>query len=37
MIDNDIVKEVLIESYENLDRLERELVELEKHGETERR
>ncbi len=32
MSDNDIVKEFLIESYENLDRLDRELVELEKHG-----
>ncbi len=32
MSDADIVKEFLIESYENLDRLDRELVELEKHG-----
>jgi two-component system, chemotaxis family, sensor kinase CheA len=32
MIDADIVKEFLIESYENLDRLDRELVELEQHG-----
>ena len=32
MIENDIVKDFLIESYENLDRLDRELVELEKHG-----
>ena len=30
--DADIVKEFLIESYENLDRLDRELVELEQHG-----
>jgi two-component system chemotaxis sensor kinase CheA len=32
MSDSDIVKEFLIESYENLDRLDRELVELEKHA-----
>jgi two-component system chemotaxis sensor kinase CheA len=32
MSDTDIVKEFLIESYENLDRLDRELVELEKHA-----
>src|ERR1700753_1989078 len=32
MSDADIVKEFLIESYENLDRLDRELVELEQHG-----
>jgi two-component system, chemotaxis family, sensor kinase CheA len=32
MSDADIVREFLIESYENLDRLDRELVELEQHG-----
>ena len=32
MNDVEIVKEFLIESYENLDRLDRELVELEQHG-----
>ncbi|HEX4003541.1 MAG TPA: chemotaxis protein CheW [Candidatus Acidoferrales bacterium] len=31
MNDNDIVKDFLVESYENLDRLDRELVGLEKH------
>jgi len=28
---DDIVKEFLVESYENLDRLDRDLIELEKH------
>jgi two-component system, chemotaxis family, sensor kinase CheA len=32
MIDSDIVKDFLIESYESPDRLDRELVELETHG-----
>jgi two-component system, chemotaxis family, sensor kinase CheA len=32
MSDTEIVKEFLVESYENLDRLDRELVELEMHG-----
>ena len=32
MNDVEIVKEFLIESYENLDRLDRELVDLEQHG-----
>jgi two-component system chemotaxis sensor kinase CheA len=31
MSDSDIVQEFLVESYENLDRLDRELVGLEKH------
>ncbi|MGD0511693.1 MAG: Hpt domain-containing protein, partial [Terriglobales bacterium] len=31
MSDSDIVKEFLVESYENLDRLDRELVGLEKN------
>src|SRR5271169_5236040 len=33
MSDSDIVKDFLVESYENLDRLDRELVELEKNPE----
>ncbi len=33
---DDIVKEFLIESHENLDRLDRDLVELEKHPSDQR-
>ena len=33
MSDSDIVKDFLVESYENLDRLDRELVGLEKNPE----